>query len=102
MPGMDASRRSASAFSLSMLSRSSLLILPFSSRYEFQSAIFKRKGRIEERRIQGDIDRMAYDKEDLGMLVERQKEAFRQYSDSLLSGVLLHRIKNLNMLSGAY
>ena len=70
--------------------------------YPFQSAIFKRKGRIEERRIQGDIDRMAYDKEDLGMLVERQKEAFRQYSDSLLSGVLLHRIKNLNMLSGAY
>ncbi len=70
--------------------------------YPFQSALFKRAGRIEEQRIKGRIDRLAYDREDLGMLVERQKEAFRQYSDSLLSGVLLQRIRNLNMLSTAY
>lgn len=31
-----------------------------------------------------------------------QKEAFRQYSDSLMGGVLLQRIRNLNMLSSAY
>lgn len=70
--------------------------------YPFQSALFKRAGRINEQKIRGKIDRLAYDKEDLGMLVERQKEAFRQYSDSLMGGVLLQRIRNLNMLSTAY
>ena len=70
--------------------------------YPFQSALFKRAGRINEMKIRGAIDKLAYDKEDLGMLVERQKEAFRVYSDSLLSGILLHRIRNLEMLSGAY
>lgn len=70
--------------------------------YPFQSALFKRGGRIEEQKIRGRIDKLAYDKEDLGMLVERQKETFRQYSDSLMGGVLLQRIRNLNMLSAAY
>lgn len=70
--------------------------------YPFQSALFKRKGRIEELRLKGELDRLSYDKEDLGMLVERQKEAFRLYSDSLMSGVLLQRINNLTMLSDAY
>lgn len=70
--------------------------------YPFQSALFKRAGRINEMRLRGAIDKLAYDKEDLGMLVERQKEVFRVYSDSLLSGILLHRIENLEMLSGAY
>ena len=45
--------------------------------YPFQSALFKRAGRINEMKIRGAIDKLAYDKEDLGMLVERQKEAFR-------------------------
>lgn len=70
--------------------------------YPFQSALFKRQGRINEQKLRGRIDKLAYDKEDLGMLVERQKEAFRQYSDSLMGGVLLQRIRNLNMLSSAY
>lgn len=70
--------------------------------YPFQSALFKREGRVEEQKIRGKIDKLAYDKEDLGMLVERQKERFRQYSDSLMGGVLLQRIRNLNMLSAAY
>lgn len=70
--------------------------------YPFQSALFMREGRIKEQKIRGQIDKLAYDKEDLGMLVERQKEAFRQYSDSLMGGVLLQRIRNLNMLSSAY
>lgn len=70
--------------------------------YPFQSAVFKRKGRIREQELRGMIDRLAFDKEELGMLVERQKEVFRNASDTLLAGVLLHRINNLNMLSDAY
>lgn len=70
--------------------------------YPFQSAIFKRKGRIKEQELQGEIDRLAFDKEELGMLVERQKEVFRNSADTLLAGVLLHRITNLTMLSDAY
>lgn len=70
--------------------------------YPFQSAVFKRKGRIREQELRGQIDRLAFDKEELGMLVERQKEVFRNASDTLLAGVLLHRIGNLDMLSNAY
>ncbi len=70
--------------------------------YPFQSALFKRKGRMEEVRIQGEIDKLAYDKEDLGMLIALQKEAFRQYSDSVLAGYLIQRIRNLHLLSEAY
>lgn len=70
--------------------------------YPFQSAVFKRKGRIREQELRGQIDRLAFDKEELGMLVERQKEVFKNVSDTLLAGVLLHRIDNLNMLSNAY
>lgn len=70
--------------------------------YPFQSALFKRKGKIEEVKIQGEIDKLAYDKEDLGMLIAIQEEAFRKYSDSVLAGYLIQRIRNLQLLSEAH
>lgn len=68
----------------------------------FQSSLFKRKGKINEIRIKGEIDRLAHEKERLGMLVIRQKEYFRQQHDSLLCGILRHRIINLSLLSLAH
>lgn len=67
-----------------------------------QSSLFKRKGKINEIRIKGEIDRLAYEKERLGMSVIRQKEYFRQRHDSLLCGILRHRISNLSLLSLAH
>lgn len=66
-----------------------------------QSSLFKRKGKINEIRIKGEIDRLAYEKDRLGMSVIRQKEYFRQRHDSLLCGTLRHRIDNLSLLGAA-
>lgn len=67
-----------------------------------QSSLFKRKGKINEIRIKGEIDRLAYEKDRLGMSVIRQKEYFRQQHDSLLCGILRHRIDNLSLLGVAH
>lgn len=68
----------------------------------FQSSLFKRRGKINEIRIKGEIDRLAYEKHQLGMSATRQKEYFRQRHDSLLCGILRHRIDNLSLLSAAH
>ena len=67
----------------------------------FQSSLFKRKGKINEIRVKGEIDRMTYEKDRLGMSVARLKEFFKQRQDSLLCGILRHRIKNLSLLAAA-
>lgn len=68
----------------------------------FQSSLFKRKGKVNEIRIRGEIDRLAYEKNRLGTSVVRQKEHFRTRHDSLLCGILRHRISNLSLLSEAH
>lgn len=68
----------------------------------FQSSLFKRKGKINEIRLKGEIDRLAYEKERLGVSVIRQKEYSRQQHDSLLCGILRHRIDNLSLLGAAH
>lgn len=64
-----------------------------------QSSLYKRKGRINELHIQEEIDRKRYLHDNLGLWVNKQKEISRLQYDSLLAGVLLHRIGNLSLLS---
>lgn len=66
-----------------------------------QSSLYKRKGRINELHIQEEIDRKTHLRDHLGLWVSRQKERSRLQYDSLLAGVLLHRIENLTLLSDA-
>jgi len=65
------------------------------------SSLINRKGKSNEIRIKGDIERLEYRREDLGRFVTIQKEQFRIRYDSLLCGVLSHRIVNLLLLSDA-
>lgn len=66
-----------------------------------QSSLYKRKGRINELHIQEEIDRKKYLRDNLGLWANKQKEISRLQYDSLLAGVLLHRIGNLSLLSDA-
>lgn len=66
-----------------------------------QSSLFGAKRRIETIRLQGAIDHAANKRDHLGQLIYRQKEFFRQEHDSLLSGILQHRVQNLVLLSDA-
>lgn len=65
------------------------------------SSLINRKGKTNEIRIRGDMERLQYKKEDIGRLVASQKEYFRMHYDSLLCGVLMHRIANLSLLDDA-
>lgn len=65
------------------------------------SSIINRKGKANEIRLKGDIQRLEYKRETIGRLVALQKEQFRNRYDSLLCGVLTHRIANLTLLSDA-
>lgn len=66
-----------------------------------QSSLFGSKGCVEAIRLQGVIDHAVNKREHLGQLIYRQKEFFRQEHDSLLSGILQHRVQNLVLLSDA-
>lgn len=68
----------------------------------FQSAVFKRKGRINEIQIQNRLDHIAYEKDRMAISSVGQKEFFQQYYDSLQSGVLQHRIDNLALMKQVY
>lgn len=63
------------------------------------SAILHRKGRLNAIDLQGEIDRKNFERTNISLLVEKQKELFRIKNDSLLSSVLKHRIYNLNLLN---
>lgn len=65
------------------------------------SSLINRKGKANEIRLRGDIERIEYKKEDIGRLVAMQREQFRMHYDSLLCGVIIHRIENLSLLSQA-
>ncbi len=67
--------------------------------YFLQSSLFKRKGQINELRIKGDMERLSRRRENIGILHARQQETFQQRYDSLLYGVLQHRVTNLALLS---
>jgi len=65
------------------------------------SSVINRRGKANEIRIKGEIERLDYKRQDLGRLIAMQKEQFRIRYDSLLCGVLAHRIANLSLLSDA-
>jgi len=65
------------------------------------SSLINRRGKANEIRLRGDIDRLDYRREELGRLVASQQEQFRIRYDSLLCGVLSHRIANLSLLADA-
>lgn len=67
-----------------------------------KSSLINRKGKANEIRLKGEIERMKYHREDIGNLVAKQQEMFHLQYDSLLSSVLSHRIKNLQLLSDAH
>ncbi|MCM1531383.1 MAG: hypothetical protein NC048_03060 [Bacteroides sp.] len=69
--------------------------------YFLQSSLFKRKGNMEELRLKTEIERTARKNEDFGLSVYQQREYFRFLHDSLLSGILQHRLENLNLLHEA-
>lgn len=69
--------------------------------YFLQSSLFQRKGQINELHIRGEMERLSTQKEKLGILRARQQEAFQLRYDSLLYGVLQHRVRNLTLLSEA-
>ena len=66
-----------------------------------QSSLINRKGKRREIELQGEIERLGFERENLRRLVGLQKEEFRQHYDSLLCGVLSHRLRNLDVLSQA-
>lgn len=63
------------------------------------SAVLHRKGRLNEIDLQGEIERKNFERTNISLLVEKQKELFRIKNDSLLSSVLKHRIHNLTLLN---
>jgi hypothetical protein len=65
----------------------------------FQSAIYKRKGAIREIELQGDIDRLKLTASDITRIAAANREMLTFQKDSLLSGVLMHRILNLDLLT---
>lgn len=67
----------------------------------FGSALMNRKGKANELRLKGEIEKLNYRRENIGRLVAAQKEQFRLRYDSLLSGVLAHRIENLTIIYDA-
>lgn len=67
--------------------------------YILQSSLFKNKSHIQEIRLKGEIDHISNRKEHIGELIYQQKEYFRLRHDSLLAGVLQHRVQNLVLLN---
>ncbi|MDE5612013.1 MAG: hypothetical protein K2I90_08365 [Odoribacter sp.] len=67
-----------------------------------KSSLIKRKQRIQEIYLKGEMDHVSNQKDHIGSLIYRSKEYFRSMHDSLLAGVLQHRVHNLVMLSEAH
>ena len=65
------------------------------------SSLIHRKGRVQEIELQGDIERVQMDKTSLARLLAENQEVYQQQYDSLLSGVLQHRLVNLNLMNDA-
>lgn len=67
----------------------------------FNSSFYKRKGKTNELYIRNQIEQIDYEHENILLSINRQKEVFRVEYDSLLAGILLHRIYNLTLIDNA-
>lgn len=65
------------------------------------SGIHNRKGRLNELSIEGKLEHAYQEHERLSLMIERQKQSFREEYDSLLGGILQLRIENLQLLNDA-
>lgn len=67
--------------------------------YFLQSSLFGRKGRREEAEIKEQIDRVAMRKENEDVSNYLLRDNLRIYYDSLTAGVLIHRLRALNLIN---
>lgn len=67
--------------------------------YFLQSSLFGRKGRAREARLREEVDRAHYRKQRADVSDYMLRDGLRQYYDSLMAGVLLHRLKALTLVS---
>lgn len=65
------------------------------------SALIKRQGRIHEIELQGEKERLSMDKANIAAMVADHQEYYRQKYDSLLAGILQHRLCNLTLMNDA-
>jgi hypothetical protein len=63
------------------------------------SSLINRQSRLKALDISGELERVSMEHERIKELIDKQKESFREEYDSLLAGILQHRIKNLDLLS---
>ena len=65
------------------------------------SSLIHRQGRQQAIELQGDIERIELDKANLARLLAENQEFYQQKYDSLLSGILQHRLVNLTLMNDA-
>lgn len=67
----------------------------------FQSSLYKRANRLQELKLRGDIDQLAFEKESIARTITNQKIASRRKHDAVLSGLLRYHYENINLLTDA-
>ena len=65
------------------------------------SSLIHRQGRQQAIELQGDMERIEMDKANLARLLAENQEFYQQKYDSLLSGILQHRLVNLTLMNDA-
>ena len=66
------------------------------------SSLIHRQGRKQAIELQGDMERIEMDKANLARLLAENQEYYQQKYDSLLSGILQHRLMNLTLMNDAH
>lgn len=66
-----------------------------------QSSLIHRQGRQQAIELQGDIKRVEMDKANLARLLAENQEFYQEKYDSLLAGILQHRLVNLTLMNNA-
>lgn len=65
------------------------------------SSIIHRRGRKHEIELWGEMERLKMDKSNLAQLLAENQDFYQQKYDSLLSGILQHRLVNLTLMNNA-
>ena len=65
------------------------------------SSLIHRQGRKQAIELQGDMERVEMDKANLARFLAENQEYYQQKYDSLLSGILQHRLMNLTLMNDA-
>lgn len=65
------------------------------------SSLHNQEGRLNELLLEGELEHAHLEQEQVAIMIERQKQSFREEYDSLLGGILQLRIENLQLLNDA-